>query len=166
MINEELLEVLRKWMAKQHLSIEVATIEMNSVVSRSTLAKYLKQDESLMGKSIQTIERWIQKNLMQQDNSSLAQLTCTMDALKDQKARLKFELQNTEDEIKKIQLELEQILSRANADEMHFGIYRFGWVTSSRKAFDQSLFGKDYPELLEKYKVEKETKKFEFKINQ
>jgi hypothetical protein len=35
----------------------------------------------------------------------------------------------------------------------------------ARKVFNQKLFGEAHPELLEKFKVEKFTKKFEFKIN-
>ena len=48
---------------------------------------------------------------------------------------------------------------------MEFGIYSFGWETKTRKAFSQKAFGQVYPDLLEKFKLETETKNFVFKIN-
>lgn len=92
-------------------------------------------------------------------------ITANLDELKDTRARLKFELDNTEKEIEKEQLKLIALLEQLDVNEMQHGIYSFGWKVNKRKAFDQKLFSKDYPDLLEQYKVEKESKTFEFKIN-
>ena len=92
-------------------------------------------------------------------------ITAHMDELKDTKARLKFELDNVEKEIEKEELKLIALLEQTGVDTMDYGVYTFGWKISTRKAFDQKLFGTEHPNLLEQYKVEKEQKKFEFKIN-
>lgn len=92
-------------------------------------------------------------------------ITAHMDELKDTKARLKFELDNVEKEIEKEELKLIALLEQTGVDSMDYGVYTFGWKISARKAFDQKLFGTEHPDLLEQYKVEKEQKKFEFKIN-
>lgn len=95
----------------------------------------------------------------------IAAITTHMDELKDAKARLKFELDNVEKEIEKEELKLIAVLDKTGVDSMDYGVYTFGWKISTRKAFDQKLFGAEHPDLLEQYKVEKEQKKFEFKIN-
>lgn len=95
----------------------------------------------------------------------LKELTKQMDDLKDLEARLKFDLKNTEKEIEKIELQLQALLNQADVESMDFGIYSFGWVTKTRKAFSQKAFGQVYPDLLEKFKIETENKSFEFKIN-
>lgn len=92
-------------------------------------------------------------------------ITSEMDALKDQQAHLKFNLKETEKEIEKRELQLTNLLSQMDVNEMQHGIYSFGWKTTKRKAFDQKLFGEENPDLLEKYKLEKVSEKFEFKIN-
>lgn len=96
---------------------------------------------------------------------NLEEITEYMDQLKDQEARLKFELKNTEKEIEKYEKKLQDILREADVESMDFGIYTFGWTKRSRKAFNQKLFGEIHPDLYEKFKVETETEKFEFKIN-
>lgn len=95
----------------------------------------------------------------------LKELTERMDVLKDQKARLDFELKQVDKEIEKIELELANVLEKADIQSMDFGVYSFGWVEKSRKAFSQKAFGQVYPDLLEKFKVETVTRKLEFKIN-
>ena len=92
-------------------------------------------------------------------------ITSEMDTLKDQQARLKFELKETEKEIEKRELQLIALLSQLDVNEMQHGVYSFGLKTVTRKAFDQKLFGKEHPDLLEEYKLEKDSEKFEFKIN-
>lgn len=92
-------------------------------------------------------------------------ITTRMDELKDAKARLKFELDNVEKEIEKEELKLIAVLDKTGVDSMDYGVYTFGWKISTRNTFDQKLFGAEHPDLLEQYKVEKEQKKFEFKIN-
>ena len=98
-------------------------------------------------------------------NIDLKELTLRMDELKDAKARLDFELKQVDKEIEKIELELKNVIDKAGVESMDFGIYSFGWVTKTRKAFSQKAFGQVYPDLLEKFKIETESKTFEFKIN-
>ena len=88
-----------------------------------------------------------------------------MDDLKDLEARLKFDLTNTQKEIEKIELQLQNVIEKAGVNNMDYGVYTFGWEINKRKAFSQKAFGQVYPDLLEKFKLETETKKFVFKIN-
>ena len=92
-------------------------------------------------------------------------ITADMDLLKDEKARLSFELKNVEKEIEKRELQLVTVLQRANVKTMDYGVYSFGWKTTKRKAFDQKLFKEKQPDLFNQYYIEKESEKFEFKIN-
>lgn len=95
----------------------------------------------------------------------LNEITQRMDELKDAKARYSFELKQVEKEIEKEELKLIALLDKVGTNTMDFGCYSFGWKVTTRRAFDQKLFGQENPELLEKYKVEKENRVFEFKIN-
>ena len=95
----------------------------------------------------------------------LKQITETMDCLKDQKARLEFELKQVEKEIGRVELILQNHLATLNVDEMTFGPYTFGWKVTSSKRFNQKLFGEAHPDLLEQFKTVSESKKFDFKIN-
>ena len=106
-------------------------------------------------------------NKMTEDlqNVDLKELTLRMDELKDAKARLDFELKQVEKEIEKIELQLANVLEKAEVESMDFGVYSFGWVEKTRKAFSQKAFGQVYPDLLEKFKIETKSKSFEFKIN-
>lgn len=97
--------------------------------------------------------------------NELKDLTERMDALKDQKAALEFDLKNCEKEIEKIELQLQNILDQAGADTMDFGVYSFGWKVTTSRRFNQKAFGQMYPDLLEKFKLPTESRKFEFKIN-
>lgn len=92
-------------------------------------------------------------------------ITQHLDELKDARARYKFELNNIEKEIEKEELKLIALLDKTGVDEMQHGIYSWGWKISTRTAFDQQLFSSENPELFEKYKLTKENKKLEFKIN-
>lgn len=92
-------------------------------------------------------------------------ITSEMDELKDTEARLKFELKNTQKEIEKREIKLQTLLEQAGVDSMDFGIYSFGWTTTTRKAFSQKEFSKVYPDLLEEFKIESKKRSFEFKIN-
>jgi hypothetical protein len=107
----------------------------------------------------------LRRNKMTKIEIDLDEITKQMDELKDTKARLEFELKMTKEEIEKNELKLIALLNQTGVDEMQFGVYSFGLKITKRKAFDQKLFGSDYPDLLDKYKVEKESEKFEFKIN-
>lgn len=92
-------------------------------------------------------------------------ITAELDALYDTKARYEFELRKTKEEIEKNQLKLVALLGQLDVKEMTHGIYSFGLKETKRKAFDQKLFSSENPELFEKYKIEKISEKFDFKIN-
>lgn len=92
-------------------------------------------------------------------------ITADMDLLKDVKAKLSFELKNVEKEIKKRELQLATALQQADVRTMDYGVYSFGWETTKRKTFDQKLFKEKQPDLFNQYCIEKESEKFEFKIN-
>lgn len=87
-----------------------------------------------------------------------------LDECKKQRAELKFCLNNTEKEIEKLELQLQAVLTSLDVEQMQKGVYWFGWNEKKRKSFDQALFGSEHPELLEKYKVEKSSKVFEFRV--
>ena len=97
--------------------------------------------------------------------NNLKELTFQMDELKKQKAELEFMLKNNEKEIEKIELQLQNILSQTGADSMDYGIYTFGWKVTTSRRFNQKAFGQMYPDLLEKFKMPTESRKFDFKIN-
>lgn len=97
--------------------------------------------------------------------NNLKELTFQMDELKKQKAELEFMLKNNEKEIEKIELQLQNILSQTGADSMDYGIYTFGWKVTTSRRFNQKVFGQMYPDLLEKFKLPTESRKFDFKIN-
>lgn len=92
-------------------------------------------------------------------------ITKEMDTLKDDKARLKFELNNVEKEIEKRELQLVALLSQTGVKSMEYGIYSFGLVEKKRTAFDQALFKEQEPEMFDKYYITKTSEKFDFKIN-
>ena len=98
-------------------------------------------------------------------NVDLDALTRDMDQLKDSKARLEFELKAIDEQIKKVQLELENILSQMGVEQMEYGIYTFGWRTTESKRFDQKAFGVAHPDLLQQFKLPSTSRRFEFKIN-
>lgn len=91
-------------------------------------------------------------------------LTKRRDELADLKARYTFELNQVEKEIETLDLQLIALLNQAGTDSMSYGSYSWGWETKTRRAFDQKLFGNDYPDLLEKYKVEKENRVLNFRV--
>jgi hypothetical protein len=92
-------------------------------------------------------------------------ITARMDELKNDRARYKFELANVEKEIEKEELKLIALLDKTGVDEMQHRIYSWGWKITKRKAFDQQLFSFEHPDMFEDYKIEKENKKLEFRIN-
>lgn len=98
-------------------------------------------------------------------NVNLEELTLKMDELKDLEARLKFDLKNTQEQIEKVELQLQNVIEKAGVNNMDYGVYTFGWEVKKRKAFSQKAFEQVYPDLFEKFKLETETKKFVFKIN-
>lgn len=95
----------------------------------------------------------------------LKQLTEAMACLKDQKARLEFELKQVENELERVSIILQNYLAKLDVEEMIFGPYNFGWKTTTSRRFNQKLFGETHPDLLEQFKTESVSKKFDFKIN-
>lgn len=92
-------------------------------------------------------------------------ITKRRDELADLKARYSFELKQVEKEIETLDLQLIALLNQAGVESMDYGTYTFGWKTTQRTAFDQKLFGEQYPDLLSQFKVTKENRVFNFKIN-
>lgn len=98
-------------------------------------------------------------------NIDLDVITQEMDALKDDRARLKFELNNIEKEIEKRELQLIALLSQSDVKSMDYGVYSFGLKETTKTSFDQRLFKEENPTLFAKYYIPKVSEKFEFKIN-
>lgn len=96
---------------------------------------------------------------------NLDAITSEMDSLKDEKARLSFELKNIEKEIEKRELQLVALLGQMEVKSMDYGVYSFGLKETTRKALDQKLLKERYPDQYEACYVEKVSEKFEFKIN-
>lgn len=92
-------------------------------------------------------------------------ITKELDEFKDSRARLKFELNAVEQEIEKRELQLTAALGQMGVDTMDYGIYTFGFKTTYRKALDQKLLKEKYPEQYNDCYIQKESQKFEFKIN-
>ena len=92
-------------------------------------------------------------------------ITKEMDTLKDNKARLSFELKQVEKEIEKRELQLVALLKQMDVKQMDYGVYSFGLKEVKRTAFDQRAFKEAEPEMFNKYYLEKVNEKFEFKIN-
>ena len=91
-------------------------------------------------------------------------LTNKLDELKDQEARFKFELNQTQKKIEQMELLLQAVLTANQVEYMQFGTYSFGWKTSQRTSFNQKLFSSEYPKLYDLFKTTTEIKKFEFKV--
>ena len=87
-----------------------------------------------------------------------------VDELKKGIAEGDFVLKQLKAELEKQEFILQAFLQKEGLDSAEYGFYSFGWKNVKRKAFDQSLFAKKHPELLEAFKIEKTTKKFEIKI--
>lgn len=106
-----------------------------------------------------------EREIKMSEEINLKELTFQMDELKKQKAALEFDLKNVNAEIKKIELVLQNLLKKHEVDSMDYGVYTFGWEISTARRFSQKAFGQVYPDLLEKFKLPSETRKFVFKIN-
>jgi predicted phage-related endonuclease len=95
----------------------------------------------------------------------LQEIVHKMDELQKEKKLYEFYLKNIQKEEEKLELEMQNILHKVEAETMEYGVYTFGWKETTRKAFNQKAFGEAHPELLEKFKLESVSRKFEFKIN-
>jgi len=96
---------------------------------------------------------------------NLDEILQKIDELKEGIAEAKFILKKGEESLEKEELKLQALLEKVGVKEMDHGIYSFGWKETKRKAFDQKLFGEKHPELLDQFKIEKTSEKFEVKIN-
>lgn len=92
-------------------------------------------------------------------------ITKELDALKDERARFKFELSKIEKDIEVREMQLSALLGQMNVSSMDYGVYSFGIKEVSRTALDQKLLKEKYPEQYEACYVTKVSEKFEFKIN-
>ena len=98
---------------------------------------------------------------------TMDELNATIDnmlEIKDLIAQHKFELKRLEQQEELLELKLVGFLKKQKVDEMVLPNCHFGLKIAQRTAFDQKLFSKDHPELFDKYKLTKETERFEFKI--
>lgn len=103
-------------------------------------------------------------NEMSKIEIDLDSITKRRDELMDLKARYNFELKQVEKEMETLDLQLIALLNQTGTEEMTYGTYVFGWKTTQRTAFDQKLFGEQYPDLLNQFKTTKENRVFNFKI--
>ena len=97
----------------------------------------------------------------------MEELNATIDNMlevKDLIAQHKFELKRLEQQEELLELKLVGFLKKQKVDEMVLPNCHFGFKVAQRTAFDQKLFSKEHPELFDKYKLTKETERFEFKI--
>ena len=92
-------------------------------------------------------------------------LTSEMDALKMEKARLNFELNNIDKEIEKQELQLVALLRQMKVKSMQHGIYSFELKEYTRTALDQKLLKEKFPEQYQACYVPKVSEKINFKIN-
>lgn len=91
-------------------------------------------------------------------------ITNSLDELKDKRARLSFELKQTEKDIEKYESALGLFLKQQKLDNLVYGRYEFGFKEYTRTAFDQQAFKQGHEELFNKYKLPKVTERFEFKV--
>ena len=89
-------------------------------------------------------------------------LVALMDELTTKQLDLKRQLKLVEDEIKKTEFQMQEVLEQENKEIITCGYWSFGWDIRQRTAFDQSLFKEKHPELYEQFKTTKEIKKFCF----
>lgn len=92
-------------------------------------------------------------------------ITQEMDSLKDQKARLEFELKNTKQRIEILEMQLSALLEQQAVNEMDYGVFKFGFETKTRTALDQSYLKEHYADIAAACTFTKEKQDFYFKIN-
>ena len=98
-------------------------------------------------------------------NIDLDQITKELDELKDQQARLNFELKAVEKEIKKREMQLEALINQQGVNEMQYGCYSWGYVTKCRNSLDQKMLKENFEDIYNQCYHSTESTKFEFKIN-
>lgn len=95
----------------------------------------------------------------------LDQLTAEMDALKAEKARLTFELNNITKEIEKRELQFVALLGKLKVKEMQHGIYTIELKEYTRNMLDQRLLKEKFPEQYQACYLPKVSEKIDFRIN-
>jgi hypothetical protein len=95
----------------------------------------------------------------------LDQLTAEMDALKAEKARLTFELNNISKEIEKRELQFVALLGKSKVKEMQHGIYTIELKEYTRNMLDQRLLKEKFPEQYQACYLPKVSEKIDFRIN-
>jgi hypothetical protein len=95
----------------------------------------------------------------------LDQLTAEMDALKAEKARLTFELNNISKEIEKRELQFVALLGKLKVKEMQHGIYTIKLKEYTRNMLDQRLLKEKFPEQYQACYLPKVSEKIDFRIN-
>ena len=95
----------------------------------------------------------------------LDEITQRMDELKKNEAEYKFLLKQVQEEIEKLNLKLIAVLDKTGAETMDFGVYSFGWKTSTRTALDQRYLKENYADVYNACYLPKENRTFQFKIN-
>ena len=95
----------------------------------------------------------------------LDQLTAAMDALKAEKARLTFELNNISKEIEKRELQFVALLGKLKVKEMQHGIYTIELKEYTRNMLDQRLLKEKFPEQYQACYLPKVSEKIDFRIN-
>lgn len=91
-------------------------------------------------------------------------ITLRRDELMDAKARYEFDLKQINKEIESLDLQLIALLQQVNSEEMRYKNYIFGWKTIKRKSLDQQLLKSRYGDIFDLCNIEKENRKFEFKL--
>lgn len=95
----------------------------------------------------------------------LETITAELDGLKDDKARLEFELKQVKKQIEQRELQLIALLGQMNVKSMDYGVYSFALVEKKRTALDQKLLKEKYPDQYAECYITKTSENFEFKIN-
>lgn len=94
--------------------------------------------------------------------TNIENLIEVMNELYSRESELKSELKKVQDSIKEIEYIGEEELRKQNKDVITVGYWSFGWKTSKRSVFNSKAFQKDHSDLYDKYKEEKEYRKFCF----
>lgn len=84
---------------------------------------------------------------------------------KKEAAKVEFDLKQLNQEIDESELILKRHLEEKKADVLENGIYSYGWKVTVSNRFNQKLFGEAHPDLLEKFKMPTESRKFQILIN-
>ena len=99
------------------------------------------------------------------ETQEIASLLEYINEKKKEAAKVEFDLKQLNQDIEEAQLLLKRHLEENKKDVMECGVYSYGWKITTSNRFNQKLFGEEHPDLLEKYKLPTETRKFQILIN-